>query len=292
MSPAEKRLPHFVKNPHRSRRALHKLKKRLRRAGLHTVCESARCPNIIECFQRPQAAFMILGNRCTRGCGFCAVEQAEPLPPDPGEPKALARAVRELGLRHVVVTSPARDDLEDGGASQFAAVIHAVRQSIESASVEVLVPDFQGARSSIETVLDKNPDVFNHNLEVAPRLYPLARPGAKYLRSLRVLSAAAGLAAGRTLIKSGLMVGLGERKSEVISVFQDLADAGVSAVTVGQYLQPSKHLLPVERYWQPEEYEELAREGEGLGLSVFAGPLVRSSYMADQVLQGMNTCPG
>jgi len=284
--PRRPRLPDFVLNPHQGRGETAALKARLRRARLHTVCESARCPNLVECFRRPTAAFLILGNRCTRGCGFCAVEAGAPLPPSADEPAAVAEAAEELGLEHVVVTSVTRDDLDDGGAAQFAAVIRAVHGRLPGARVEALVPDFGGSESALATVMAARPDVLNHNLETVPRLYARVRPGADYRRSLELLARAAATGGGRALVKSGLMVGLGEEKDEVIASFCDLVAAGCGLVTVGQYLQPRRDRLPVARYWAPEEYGELERAARELGLRIFAGPLVRSSYLADRAFRG------
>jgi len=289
MKTDRQRLPEFVKNRRRSREGLHELKARLRKARLRTVCESARCPNIVECFARPTTAFMILGGKCRRGCGFCAVEQGDPGRPDPAEPKAVAEAAAELGLQHVVVTSVTRDDLADGGSGHFALVIRAVKQSLPSARVEVLVPDFQGSAAAVETVIEAGPEVFNHNLETAPRLYPSVRPRADYQRSLAVLRMAAELGGGSVVIKSGLMAGLGESREEVLATFSDLVRAGCGVATVGQYLQPRRDLLPVSRYWEPAEFDELAEAGARLGLRVFAGPLVRSSYLADRIYYNIQT---
>lgn len=276
------RLPEFVINPRRHRAEAREVKVRLRQARLHTVCESARCPNLIECFARPTAAFLILGNRCARACGFCAVNKGRPTPLDPEEPEAVARAAVELKLRHVVVTSVTRDDLPDGGAEHFAKTIRALRSILPAARVEVLVPDFQGEETAVRTVLAAGPDVFNHNLETVPRLYPQVRPAADYRRSLRVLGLAAA-SGGPVLVKSGFMVGLGEEKAELMTVLADLAQVGCRLATIGQYLQPRRACLPVARYWAPEEYLELEAEGKKLGMQVFAGPLVRSSYLADQL---------
>jgi len=284
MARSAQRIPEFLLSPHRDRAALHELKARLRRARLHTVCESARCPNIIECFKRPQAAFMILGARCMRGCGFCAVERGRPAPPDRTEPEEVAKAAAELGLDYAVVTSVTRDDLPDGGAGHFAKTIAALRRRLPHARVEVLVPDFKGSSEALSTVLRAGPDVINHNLETVPRLYPEVRPRADYSRSLQLVERAARQGKEHGLVtKSGIMVGLGETYEEVIGLMEDLAAAGCRVMTVGQYLRPAKGRLPVRRYWEPTRYEELAREGEAMGLTVFAGPLVRSSYMADRV---------
>jgi lipoic acid synthetase len=288
MKRKESRLPEFVLNPCRSRAAAREVKVRLRRASLRTVCESARCPNIAECFSRPTAAFLIMGNRCTRACRFCAVIPGTPLPLDPAEPDAVASAAAELGLNHVVVTSVTRDDLSDGGAAHFAAVIRAIRARLPATRVEVLTPDFSGDPEAVRAVMAAAPHVFNHNLETISRLYPLARPAADYRRSLAVLSLARKLAhetGAATVIKSGLMVGLGEEKYEVKAALDDLAAAGCALVTVGQYLKPRRDRLPVARYWEPPEYDDLVAHGRSLGLVVFAGPLVRSSYLADMVFE-------
>lgn len=251
---------------------------------LHTVCQEARCPNLAECFGRGTATFLILGDVCTRGCRFCAVARGQPGALDPEEPERVAEAAARLGLRHVVVTSVTRDDLPDGGAGQFAATIRAVRRRLPEASVEVLVPDFQGSLASLETVLEAGPDVLNHNLETVPRLYPRVRPGARYRRSLGLLAWSKGQAPG-VVTKSGLMLGLGERVAEVVEVLRDLREAGCDLVTLGQYLQPTDRQLLVVRYVPPEEfvwYEEKARRMGFRG--AVAGPLVRSSYRARVLL--------
>lgn len=256
----------------------------MRSAELTTVCEEAACPNIGRCWQRGTATFMIAGAVCTRGCRFCNVATARPLgPPDPDEPRRVAEAAAAMGLRFVVVTAVARDDRPDGGAAHFAATIRALREAVPGVRVEVLIPDFRGNWDALETVIDAAPDVLNHNTESVPRLYRRVRPGARYERTLELLrrSAAAGL---RT--KSGIMVGLGEELDEVDRVFADLAASGCELVTVGQYLQPSPAHLPVERFYFPAEYPDLARRGRALGLAhVEAGPLVRSSFEADRVAE-------
>jgi lipoic acid synthetase len=259
---------------------------------LHTVCDEARCPNKGECFSAGTATFLILGGVCTRTCGFCAVEGAEAGArsagatglgaPDPDEPARLAEAAVRLGLRHVVVTSVTRDDLRDGGAAQFAATIAALRAALPAATVEVLVPDFGGDRAALDSVLGARPDVLNHNLETVPRLYAAARPQADYGRSLELLRRAAA-ATARPLVKTGLMVGLGETAGEVSGVLRDAAAAGVDVVTVGQYLCPRAGRLAVDRYVAPEEFAALEDEGRRLGLRVVAGPFVRSSYHAGEV---------
>jgi lipoic acid synthetase len=268
---------------------------------LHTVCEAARCPNRGECFGTGTATFLILGESCTRACGFCSIGRvpARPAPPDPDEPRRVALAAARLGLSHVVVTSVTRDDLDDGGAAHYAATIVAVRAALPAATVEVLVPDFGGDPAALATVLAAHPRVLNHNLETVPRLYDLVRPGASYRRSLDLLSAAAtptaaatapttaGAPAGHSplLVKSGLMLGLGETADEVATVLADCAATGVGLVTVGQYLRPADACLPVARYVRPDEFAALVPLGERLGLRVEAGPFVRSSYRAAASLQ-------
>ncbi len=270
----------------------HDVRRLMRELRLVTVCESARCPNRGECFGEGTATFLILGEVCTRRCGFCAIAKGVPGPPDPGEPASVAEAIRRLGLAYVVVTSVTRDDLADGGASRFAATIGAVRQDSPAALVEVLVPDFAGKPGAVETVLAAGPAVFNHNLETVPRLYPSVRPGADYSRSLTLLRRARKIAPSIPT-KSGLMVGFGEQFDEVVAVMRDLAAAGVSALTIGQYLQPDRESLPVDRYWRPEEFEALEQAGRAAGLAqVTAGPLVRSSYRArESYLRGAGIIP-
>jgi lipoic acid synthetase len=252
----------------------------VRRLELHTVCEEAHCPNIAECWAHRTATFMLLGDTCTRNCGFCAVAHGRPLAVDPAEPLRVASAVASLGLRHVVVTSVNRDDLADGGAGHFASTARAIKANLPHCRVEVLVPDFQGNLDAVATVMASPIDVFNHNVETVPRLYARVRPGAKYLRSLAVLAAAAE---GQTRVptKVGLMLGLGEEHGELRSVFRDLRDAGCRILTLGQYLRPSTSHLPVERYVPPEEFDGLRADALRLGFDhVEAGPLVRSSYHA------------
>jgi len=258
---------------------------------LHTVCDEARCPNRGECFSAGTATFLILGDACTRDCAFCAVEHPDAGPaspaglsaPDPGEPARLAEAAVRLGLAHVVVTSVTRDDLEDGGAAQFAATIRALRAALPEATVEVLVSDFGGDRAALDRVLAARPDVLGHNLETVPRLYPEVRPRAAYERSLELLRRAAR-AQPRPLVKTGLMVGFGESPEEVVHVLEGCAAAGVDVVTIGQYLQPRADCAPVARYVAPEEFAALEDEGARRGLRVVAGPFVRSSYHAAEVL--------
>ncbi len=258
------------------------MEKRLERLRLATVCQSAHCPNLGECFGRGTATFMILGTRCTRRCRFCAVEKGPPLPVDPDEPGRVARAVRSLGLTHAVVTSVTRDDLADGGTGQFVRTIQHIRSANDSVQVETLVPDFNGSVSALQAVCDARPDVFNHNIETAARLYETVRPGAGYRRSLGVLS----YAAARGLwTKSGLMLGLGETETEIRQTLSDLRRAGCAALTLGQYLAPSRDHVPVARYVSPAEFDEWAETARSLGFeAVAAGPLVRSSYRAEKLI--------
>jgi lipoic acid synthetase len=253
----------------------------LREHALHTVCEEARCPNIGECFNAGSATFMILGDVCTRSCGFCAVTSGRP---ERGldwlEPLRVARTVRTLGLDYVVITSVNRDDQPDGGAAIFAGCINAIRRDGADVRVEVLIPDFMGNRDALATVVRARPFVLNHNVETAPRLYPRVRPKARYERSLELLRRAKELDPA-LLTKSGMMVGLGETGDEVFSVMRDLRAAGVDLLTIGQYLRPTAQHLPVERYWPPEEFAPFVALGRELGFAnVEAGPLVRSSYRA------------
>ncbi len=248
---------------------------------LHTVCESAACPNVGECWNRRTATFMILGNVCTRRCGFCAVQKGGPLPVDYDEPRRVAEAVAVMGLNYAVVTSVNRDDRKDGGAELFALTIEAIRSRIPGCRIEVLVPDFQGSRDAMKIVMDARPDVLNHNTETVPRLYRQVRLGARYERSLEMLEWAKDLRP-ETPVKSGLMLGLGENIDEVLQVMRDLRAHKVDILTLGQYLRPSPKHLPIVRYVAPEEFADLKRAGEAMGFAhVEAGPLVRSSYHAD-----------
>ena len=263
------------------------LKRLMRSLELHTVCESARCPNVAECWGHRTATFMILGNLCTRTCAFCTVPKGKPLPLDLAEPERVGEAAAAMGLRYVVVTSVDRDDQEDGGAAIFARTIGALRRRIDGVQVEVLIPDFRGSPEALRTVLDAGPDVLNHNIETVPRLYPVVRRGSRFDRSLGLLKRAREIAPSIPT-KSGLMVGLGETSEEVRSVLAELALAGVSIVTVGQYLRPSGRQLPVARFYTPDEFAALKREGERLGIGhVESGPLVRSSYHAHQQTEAL-----
>jgi lipoic acid synthetase len=254
-----------------------------RNLKLHTVCESARCPNRTKCFSEGTSTFMILGNTCTRNCTFCAVNHGKPEAPDPQEPDHVVQAVSKLGLRYVVITSVTRDDLPDGGASQFASTIRAIHEYDSNIAVEVLIPDFQGSASALQTVIDASPVVLNHNVETVLRLYPEARPRAKYWRSLELLKQAKLLNNG-ILTKSGFMLGLGESRGEVVQVMADLRQAGCDLLTIGQYLQPSLRHHRLVRYVRPEEFDEYRTMGEKLGFAgVVSAPLVRSSYHAAEM---------
>jgi len=260
-----------------------RLKSILRDKGLYTVCEEAACPNIGECFRHGTATFMIMGDICTRRCPFCDVAHGKPRPLNPEEPTRLAETIAAMGLRYVVVTSVDRDDLRDGGAGHFADCIRAIRNSCADTRIEILTPDFRGRlEPALARLCEAPPDVFNHNLETVPRLYKKARPGADYAWSLTLLQQFKQQHP-RVPTKSGLMLGLGEELDEVIAVMRDLREHGVDMITLGQYLQPSQHHLPVERYVTPEEFAELERIGYQLGFAnVASGPMVRSSYHADQ----------
>ncbi|MCU1259255.1 MAG: lipoic acid synthetase [Bryobacterales bacterium] len=259
---------------------------------LHTVCESAACPNVGECWNRRTATFMILGNVCTRRCGFCAVQKGGPLPVDYDEPRRVAEASAAMGLKYAVVTSVNRDDRKDGGAELFRMTIDAIRERIPGCKVEVLVPDFQGSHAAMETVMKDAPDVLNHNTETVPRLYRQVRMGARYERSLEMLSHAKSLSP-RTPVKSGLMLGLGETIEEVLAVMQDLRQNRVDILTLGQYLRPSPKHLPIMRYVTPAEFASLKEEGQRMGFAhVESGPLVRSSYHADDSAESVHHASG
>ena len=253
----------------------------MREARLHTVCESARCPNLPECWSKGSATFMILGDICTRHCGFCAIKTGKPLALDPQEPQRLADAAKRMGLKHIVVTSVARDDLPDEGAGQFAATIRALHATIPNAIVEVLTPDFKAKSWCIRRVVDAEPEIFNHNIETVARLHAIVRPQARYDRSLKVLEMVKQMNPA-IYTKSGIMLGLGETPEEVLDVMRDLRAIDVDILTLGQYLQPSKRHLPVERYYTPQEFAEFRRIGYEMGFKwVESGPLVRSSFRAE-----------
>ena len=260
----------------------HNLKKLARGLGLHTVCESAQCPNIGECWDHHTATFMLLGDICTRRCGFCAVPKGRPQPIDWDEPRRVAEAVATLDLRHAVVTSVNRDDDNVGGAKIFAETIRQIREAVPECRVEVLIPDFQGLEEPLRIVIDAKPNVLNHNTETVPRLYRAVRSGARYKRTLDLLENAKKLDPA-TVTKSGVMVGIGEETSELIEVFRDLGERGVDILTIGQYLRPSKDHLPMTRYYAPEEFVSLKEEALKFGFKhVESGPLVRSSYHAHE----------
>jgi lipoyl synthase len=249
---------------------------------LHTVCESARCPNIGDCWERRSATFMILGDICTRACGFCAIKTGRPLGLDREEPERVAEAIAQLGLRFAVITSVNRDELPDGGAEIFAATIRAVRRRCPETGIEVLIPDFEGNREALEAVMEARPDILNHNIETIERLYKIVRPQAKYWRSLELLRRAKELDPG-VVTKSGMMLGVGEELDETREAMRHLREAGCDVLTLGQYLRPSVKHIPVVRYVTPEEFAELKQDGLAMGFKhVESGPLVRSSYHADE----------
>ena len=276
--------PSWLRMPQRGSAQAARTRGVLGKYSLSTVCRQAMCPNQDHCFQRGTATFLILGERCTRNCSYCAIEGAcGPLPPPDGdEPGRVAEASREMGLNYVVVTSVTRDDLPDGGAGHFAAVIAALRREIPEAGIEVLVPDFQGNRLSLKTIAEAGPDVFNHNIETVTGLFEEVRPGASYDLSLRILRDY-GSMVNSPKVKSGLMLGMGETREQLIGALRDLRRAEVSMLTMGQYLQPSRRHWPVHRYLHPDEFEELRETALGMGFdSVASGPLVRSSFHADE----------
>lgn len=284
--------PDWLKAPAPAGDNYHDLSALISRLQLHTVCESAACPNVGECWNQRAATFMILGNVCTRRCGFCAVAKGAPLEVDFDEPRRVAEAVAALGLRYAVVTSVNRDDRKDGGALLFAMTIRAIRERVPGCKVEVLVPDFQGSRAAMDLVMEAGPDVLNHNTETVPRLYRTVRPGARYERSLEML-AYAKQRCPRIPTKSGLMLGLGESSGEVTSVLRDLRARNVDIVTLGQYLRPSPNHLPIARYVTPQEFARFGRIGMEMGFAhVESGPLVRSSYQAGHSHQSATRIPG
>ena len=281
---ATRRAPDWIREKRMRLSELHAVKNIARANSLHTVCEEARCPNRGECFSRGTATFLLLGDVCTRTCGFCDIAHGRPAPLDPFEPARVAHAVARMRLEFVVLTSVDRDDLPDGGAAHFARTIAALRRLQPSPGIEVLTPDFRGRFDSLRVVVDARPDVFNHNVETVPRLYGRVRPGAHLDRSLGLLAAAKTLNP-EIATKSGLMLGLGEREVEVRDLLQRLREARVDIVTIGQYLRPSRESLPVAEYVPPSEFERYREFGEGLGFRhVFSGPFVRSSYRAEEAL--------
>jgi lipoic acid synthetase len=284
--PFGERKPRWFKRPAPGGPRYRELSAMIEAQGLHTVCREAACPNVGECWERGTATFMILGDTCTRRCGFCNVKTGRPTHHDPLEPLRVAESVRRMGLRHAVVTSVDRDDLPDLGASAFVGVIRSIRRLAPGCRVEVLTPDFRGEEMPLARVIAERPDVFNHNVETVPRLYPLARRGSRFLRSCRVLATAKEMGGEAVVTKSGLMTGLGETRDELLEAFAALREHGVQVLTVGQYLRPTRDHLPVARYWHPEEFADLECEAYAMGFeSVAAGPLVRSSYHAEQTLE-------
>jgi lipoic acid synthetase len=281
--PLRERKPPWFKVPAPGGPRYRELTELIRSENLHTVCQEAACPNVGECWERGTATFMILGDTCTRRCGFCNVRTGKPTWNDPLEPARVARSIARMGLRHAVITSVDRDDLPDLGASAFVGVIRQIRRQAPACKVEVLTPDFRGQEMPLARVIAERPDVFNHNVEVVPRLYPVARRGSQFLRSCRVLRNAKEMGGEDVVTKSGLMVGLGETHEEMVETFGVLREHGVQVLTVGQYLRPTERHLPVVRYWHPDEFVALEQEAYRLGFDhIAAGPLVRSSYHADQ----------
>ncbi|HNR93720.1 MAG TPA: lipoyl synthase [Kiritimatiellia bacterium] len=275
-----KRLPAWMRTSRRTDRSFVRVQRLLEAESLCTVCQDAKCPNRLQCWNEGTATFMILGHACTRNCRFCAVQKTVPREPDPNEPASVARAVKAMNLRHAVITSVTRDDLPDGGAGHFAGTVRMIRAA--GVTVEVLVPDFNGCAAALETVLDARPDVFGHNIETVRRLQAVVRPMASYERSLAVLRAAA--AHGGALVKSGLMLGMGETRAEILQAMDDLLEAGCELLTMGQYLAPTPDHYPAASYLAPEEFDELGDAARAKGFrAVASGPLVRSSYRAAQM---------
>jgi lipoyl synthase len=279
-NPPAGRKPDWLKRRLPTGETFNQVREIIEAGRLHTVCQEAKCPNIWECYSHRTATFLIMGERCTRNCRFCAVTPGAPEPFDPQEPARVAEAVERMGLKYVVVTSVTRDDLPDGGAAHFAATIEAIRRRLLQVEIEVLIPDFQGERTSLETVLRARPNVLNHNIETVPRLYPLVRPQADYRRSLELLRRAAEFAPAIPT-KSGLMLGLGEQPEEIRQALEDLRNAGCRILTLGQYLQPSPGHMSVEAYVPPEEFDAWRKAALTMGFSeVASAPFVRSSYHA------------
>jgi len=277
------RKPPWLKVPAPGGPKYRRLTKLIKEENLNTVCREANCPNVGECWERGTATFMILGDVCTRRCGFCNVQTGKPTWNDPLEPLRVANSVARMGLKHAVITSVDRDDLPDYGAGAFVGVIRSIRKLAPDCKVEILTPDFRGQEMPLAKVIAEKPEVFNHNVETVPRLYPIARRGSDFLRSARVLRNAKAMGGDEVVTKSGLMVGLGESFDEMVETFGLLREHDVQVVTVGQYLRPTENHLPVERYWHPDEFEALEQEAYAMGFeSVAAGPLVRSSYHADE----------
>lgn len=276
-----KRLPEWLRGKDPLQRGMVDTKKMLDGLELNTVCQNARCPNIGECYAKKTATFMILGKNCTRNCKFCAVQGNTPEPIDPEEPARVAEAVDKLGLRHAVITSVTRDDLEDGGSEQFVKVINAIRDRTPNVTIEILTPDFNNNQDALNKIIAAKPEIFNHNIETVPSLYDLVRPEADYQQSLDVLKTVAD--SGDIIIKSGLMLGLGESEEELLQVWKDLLDSGCEILTMGQYLQPGHGNIQVKKYVRPEKFDELKDTALKLGFkTVASGPHVRSSYLAEE----------
>jgi lipoic acid synthetase len=285
------RLPDWIKDKLSRKKQAETLKNILKSRNLHTVCEEAKCPNIGECFGGGTATFLIMGQVCTRSCGFCSISKGIPEPLDKFESVRIAEQVKEMKLRYVVLTSPSRDDLDDGGASFFAQTVKKIKEINLSTAVEVLIPDFKGDINALKKVINSEIDVFNHNIETVRRLYSSVRPEADYERSLGILREASVSRPGLP-VKSGFMVGLGEKKEEVVELLKDLKSAGCSILTVGQYLRPTLKQLPVNRYVHPDEFKEIEDLAYNIGFDyVASGPLVRSSYRAEEILSLLNTYP-
>ncbi len=287
MSPkkSRSRLPSWLKNKDPLQKGMITTKNLLQGLKLNTVCQEARCPNIGECYARKTATFMILGEKCTRNCQFCAVTSGEPSPVDPREPDRIVEAVSRLDLKHVVITSVTRDDLPDGGSRQFVRVIEKLRNYDPELKIEILTPDFQQDSGALNRIIAASPDIFNHNIETVPRLYSRVRPEASYRGSLKVLERVAGSPAD-IITKSGLMLGLGETPEEVLQVFRELREINCDMLTIGQYLQPARANLPVQKYIKPETFQQYKEKALGLGFkAVASGPHVRSSYLAEEISQ-------
>lgn len=274
-------LPEWIRGRKIRLGELHEIKRRMRSGGLHTVCEEARCPNRTECFARGTATFLINGRVCTRNCSYCSIAHGRPQPVDSDEPRQLLETVVAMDLDHVVITAVDRDDLADGGAAGFVDCIEKLRGLERPPKIEVLTPDFRGDPVAVDSIIDAGPDVYNHNVETVPSQYRRVRRSGRYEWALEVLRRVAERAPNM-LRKSGMMVGLGETEEEVVEVLTDLASAGCQLVTIGQYLQPTPEQVPVDRYWHPDEFSALEAAGRDLGLEVFAGPFVRSSYRAEE----------
>ena len=278
-----KRLPSWLKREVGKSENVASIKRILRSSGLHTVCEEAKCPNLAECFEKKRATFLILGDNCTRACGFCSVTSGSPIPIDPDEPEKVARAAAAMGARYVVITSVTRDDLPDGGASHYAATIRKVKKLLDNPSIEVLTPDFEGNMDAVDVVCKAGPDVYNHNMETVASLYHKVRPEAVYERSLELIGHIKKHYSAITT-KSGIMLGLGETMAEVSALLRDLKSAGCDIVTIGQYMKPTRNSLDVVEYVEPKVFKELEKEAKDIGFrGVYSGPLVRSSFNAEEL---------